>query len=185
MSEKMLELFVHEGFGRTEFIKFINNLKPLNGIEIGVYNAENSEIILKRVGGIKYWGVDPYLCYKDYEDDFANSNQEIQDKRYEMANQIFKSYNQTLIRKTSEEASKDFEDNFFDFIYIDANHNYEYIKTDIELWWPKVKAGGILSGHDFSWNYAGNVVRAIMDFAREIGRDILIFQVGSIWIIKK
>jgi hypothetical protein len=42
-----------------------------------------------------------------------------------------------------------FEDNSLDFVYIDANHTYEGVKEDIKYWYPKVKPGGLLLGHDY------------------------------------
>jgi cephalosporin hydroxylase len=42
-----------------------------------------------------------------------------------------------------------FENNSLDFVYIDANHAYNYVVQDIELWYPKVKKGGYLCGHDY------------------------------------
>jgi len=40
------------------------------------------------------------------------------------------------------------QDNYFDFIFIDADHRYVGVKNDIQLFLPKLKAGGIISGHD-------------------------------------
>lgn len=39
-------------------------------------------------------------------------------------------------------------DGSLDFVYIDGNHSEEYVRQDIRLWWPKVKIGGMLAGHD-------------------------------------
>ena len=36
-----------------------------------------------------------------------------------------------------------------DFVFIDGNHHYSYVKKDIPCYWPKVKAGGWLTGHDY------------------------------------
>ncbi len=47
------------------------------------------------------------------------------------------------------DAVKDFEDNSLDFVYIDANHEYDYVKQDITEWTKKVKPGGIVAGHDY------------------------------------
>lgn len=55
----------------------------------------------------------------------------------------------TPIRMTSIEASKLYDDNSLDFVFIDASHEYEDVKEDILAWLPKVKVGGILAGHDY------------------------------------
>ena len=54
-----------------------------------------------------------------------------------------------LVVKPSVEASKDFPDKFFDYIYIDADHEFESVCQDIEVWMPKLKEHGIISGHDW------------------------------------
>ena len=53
------------------------------------------------------------------------------------------------IKNFSTEASRDFPDEFFDVVYIDASHNYESVKQDISYWLPKIKKDGYVSGHDY------------------------------------
>jgi hypothetical protein len=53
------------------------------------------------------------------------------------------------MRMTSDEAAREIPDGTLDFVYLDARHDYESVKEDIALWYPKVKAGGVLAGHDY------------------------------------
>jgi hypothetical protein len=49
----------------------------------------------------------------------------------------------------STDASKHLLDNHFDYIYLDARHDYCAVKEDIKHYWPKLRSGGILGGHDY------------------------------------
>lgn len=49
---------------------------------------------------------------------------------------------------TSEDFSNHVSDSSLDFAYIDANHAESFVRQDIALWWPKIKPGGMLAGHD-------------------------------------
>jgi len=67
-----------------------------------------------------------------------------------------------LIEKSSVEAAKQFEDNSLDIVFLDADHKYKSVKEDIEAWYPKVRKGGILSGHDFRYTEWG-VIKAVTE----------------------
>ncbi len=55
----------------------------------------------------------------------------------------------TIIRKTSVQAAKQFKANSLDFVFIDGSHDTDSVCSDIDAWLPKVKAGGIIAGHDY------------------------------------
>lgn len=63
--------------------------------------------------------------------------------------------------KYSYEVDDKFSNNEFDFLYIDANHSYDGVKRDLELYIPKVKKGGVIAGHDYVENWVG--VRKAVD----------------------
>jgi len=65
-----------------------------------------------------------------------------------------------LIEGDSFKLASKFLDNTLYFVFIDANHNYEYVKKDILAWFPKVKEGGVLAGHDYSSDFCG-VIEAV------------------------
>lgn len=76
------------------------------------------------------------------------------------------------IKMNSEDAAKMYEDQSIDFVFIDADHSYEAVKKDIMLWWPKVKKGGIISGHD---EYFPDVKRAVTNIFDQYS------VIGSCW----
>lgn len=53
------------------------------------------------------------------------------------------------IKSISWDAANLFKDNSIDFVFIDADHSYESVTKDINSWLPKIKKGGIISGHDY------------------------------------
>jgi hypothetical protein len=87
------------------------------------------------------------------------------------------------IRLPSLEAVKLYEDNSLDFVFIDASHQYEDVKNDINAWYPKVKAGGILAGHDYpTWS---EVLRAVTEFTEEYNYELQLKGEEICWSIKK
>lgn len=76
----------------------------------------------------------------------------------ENINPVKKSINP--IKLTSYEASKTYNDNTLNCVFIDASHEYADVYNDIKNWLPKIKRGGILAGHDFSY---GPIKEALKD----------------------
>ena len=74
----------------------------------------------------------------------------------------------TFIRSDSLFASNLYADESLEFVFIDASHQYKDVKDDIQAWFPKVKKGGIIAGHDYSW--CDDVKRAVDEFF--IGKSI-------------
>jgi len=64
------------------------------------------------------------------------------------------------VEMDSVKASALYEDGSLDFVFIDAEHKYEFVIQDIKSWLPKVKKGGIIAGHDCGWS---GVLRALTE----------------------
>jgi cephalosporin hydroxylase len=79
------------------------------------------------------------------------------------------------VRMPSVAAATLFANGSLDFVFIDADHTCEAVRADIAAWRPKVKAGGILAGHD--WNTYGSVQEAVTAM---LGRDFSVE--GNCWI---
>jgi cephalosporin hydroxylase len=86
------------------------------------------------------------------------------------------------IRSDSHLASSLYNDNSLNFVYIDANHHYDYIKKDLQLWYPKIKKGGIFAGHDFINNKTCQVQQAVEEFCRIYKLTVNLEEGGS-WLI--
>lgn len=69
----------------------------------------------------------------------------------------------TPLRGKSAEVARTFNNNV-DFLFIDADHNYEGIMADLNAWWPKLLPGAIVLMHDVGW--AEGLKKALDDFVR-------------------
>ena len=83
----------------------------------------------------------------EYKNDPANA--EDLELLYKQVSIAFDLPNVRIIRDWSVATAATFPDGFFDWVYIDANHTWPAITDDVYVWWPKVKCGGWLSGHDY------------------------------------
>lgn len=75
-----------------------------------------------------------------------------------------------IYREYSFDAVKRFVDNYFDLIYIDADHTYEGCLRDINDWYPKVKKGRFLLGDDYrvsEYRVRFEVIEAVNEFAKK------------------
>lgn len=147
----------------------------VHGAEIGIHKGEMSAQLLQGHLGLHLIMVDRW---KQVPDDAADPNfysqpQSYFDKAKEQALEAtdFAGERRRVIANSSFEAAKEAEDNSLDFVFIDADHSYEGCKQDIETWLPKLKADGMLCGHDYerpSWPREG-VKRAVDEFAAAKG----------------
>jgi predicted O-methyltransferase YrrM len=138
--------------------------------EIGTYSGESAKLFLPKVK--KLYCIDPWEGYIE-QDTFETMG--IPSDSLAAAEQIFNrlaNENPDKIVKckgTSTCMAMLFPDSFFDMVYIDGNHEYGHVKADIEAWFPKVKYGGILAGHDYCEAFDG-VIKAVKEFLCEPDR---------------
>jgi len=89
------------------------------------------------------------------------------------------SFDIDVIVDFSEEAVKQFDDEYFDFVYIDADHSYEEVTKDMEMWYFKVRDGGMIAGHDYV-NNENFTKDAVDDFVRRHHKDSSFFITGEV-----
>lgn len=115
-------------------------------VEIGTEGGRYAEEICKANPQAHLTCVDPWLAYDRYED---HVSQPKLDSFYAAAVSRLAPYNATLIRATSLDAAPRFADGSLDAVFIDGNHHFDYVVQDIIAWAPKVRKGGMVSGHDY------------------------------------
>ncbi|MFH1503089.1 MAG: class I SAM-dependent methyltransferase [Candidatus Diapherotrites archaeon] len=128
-------------------------------VEIGTFKGQNALNILQQLNIKRIYLIDPYSKYEAYKKDPSGKNV---DKNREIAKKRLKKYANKIVwvRKFSEQAVKDIKEKI-DFIYIDGNHDYEYVKGDMENYWKILKEGGIMAGHDVPTD---SVLKAFCEF---------------------
>jgi hypothetical protein len=146
---------------------------PSVGAEIGVLIGQMSECLLNDRKCVMLYMVDSWadeshqpVDYKATGDWHATIPLATQNIHMETAKKVVEPFGDRaqIIRKRSIDAAKDFRDEFFDFVFIDADHSYIGCKSDIEAWRPKIKPGGWLCGHDYDFPglpFGAEVKRAV------------------------
>lgn len=149
-------VFVPPIADRSDFCLVAERLfkKTNNAIEVGVYTGGFAH------HNLKTWTGDYYLCDAwDYRPDDAS--RDLWDKNHTvkqewsgiknaaLSNTSFAGERVKVVQSLSADASKTFQDEFFDWIYLDAMHDYENVKKDLHHWWPKLRKGGLFSGDDY------------------------------------
>jgi Methyltransferase domain/galactosyl transferase GMA12/MNN10 family len=120
--------------------------------EVGVFQGGFSEFILRHWNGRMLISIDPWLADdRDSYRDVANVSQEECDRNYRRTRFTLARFGprSEIWRMASTEAAGRVEDESLDFVYIDARHDEASVAEDLNLWWGKVVAGGLLSGHDY------------------------------------
>lgn len=137
---------------RNQIIEYIKTLQSPNICEVGSRNGDFFYNVLYTENCQMAIIVDIWRNTGDLNQNDSDYSQEELDNQYKT---VFKKMlkcdnnNIKIIREFSNKAASFFEDETFDFVYIDADHSYHGCLQDLNSWYPKIKIGGILAGHDF------------------------------------
>lgn len=193
---------------RDEVGNFLNNLGLTGeGVEIGSCEGKYAFQVLSGTSNYGKWKNDPKWAWKGHltcvdlwenqpESEYIDSaNLRDMAETFEKAKRVIGQYGGSYLKAHSLKAAKYFTDERLDWVYIDANHAYQATDNDIHAWYPKVKPGGLFSGHDFYTCHKPNhpdpfqrtdsdVARAVLEFSERIGTWPHITACRSWWFIK-
>jgi len=142
--------------------------------EIGVATGRLSKIILENNKPKKLVLID---AWKNFDLGYADDNMVTEDKhesRYQSVKKMFEGNKEvSIVRDFSTAAAEKFDDNYFDWVYVDADHSYEGCLKDLQAYDSKVKQDGYIWGHDWlagTYTKKGfEVNRAVTDFVESKG----------------
>ncbi len=140
-----------------EFMKDYFKNKEVVGVELGVWKGENAERLLSMLNVKMLHLIDLWITPDGAKDRYDyNEHYKIVVKKFEENKTVSIWVSDTV------EASKYYKDNSLEFVYVDADHYYEGCSRDLEVWYPKVKKGGIICGHDY--HACEGVKKAVLEF---------------------
>lgn len=131
----------------TDMIKEFPNGSKF--VEVGAWKGKSAAYmaveLINAEKNIEFYVVDTWEGSSEHK-----NNPELQELFYIFTENMKPVENYYIpMQMTSLEAATKFEDASLDFVFIDAAHEYEHVKDDLNAWYPKIKKGGILAGHDF------------------------------------
>lgn len=146
------------------------------GAEIGVAEGCFSEVLLEVCQPRRLYLIDPWIYQADAvcHGDVSNVEQACQEGKYQQVQQrCGKLPNVRIVRDFSLSAVDSFVNDYFDWLHNDANH--ADVARDIAAWWPKLKSGGWMTGHDYTMVGESITVKQDVDeFVAEHGLTLFV-----------
>ena len=191
----MVDIIYDTGGHSRILVDIITGRKVEKFAEIGVFKGRSARYILRKCGYTikEYWGIDKYNTTWN---GITYRHPKIKEKRW---NDMYRNVCRycaffpqfKILKMSSEEAvelfpKQYFPNGYFDFVYIDADHSYEMVKKDINLWFPLVKKWGLIGGHDYG--FPDEVCRhgGVQKAVDEIFYDkIKVFKNQGVWLYEK
>lgn len=165
------------------------------GAEIGVWKGDFSSRMLTQVKPREMHLIDPWTFLDEpayerawYGGDSARCQADMDDLHREVVDRFAAEISRGVVqihRLTSQDAASLFRDDYFDWVYIDGNHLYEFVRRDLQMYYPKVKSSGLLAGDDYGKEgWWANGVQQAVDELVAAGRGTLQL-LGSQFVIQK
>jgi len=155
---------------RVDITKLCGKLGFTEGAEIGVCKGKYSRVFCWNVPNLHLYCIDTWFSDPNDPGDEGVLNE----SNYAHAKKILNPFNVTFLRSDSMDAVKTFKDESLDFVYIDANHTFDYVMRDIIEWSKKVKIGGIVAGHDYYRLRHANVILAVDTYVKAHNQELFL-----------
>lgn len=163
---------------RDDILSFLSSHSVV--AELGVLKGDFSDKILKTINPSELVLIDSWDD-EIFSGDVNGNNTRLYDAEelYSFVVKRFNQFKNVKIFQNKTDKILEFENDYFDFIYIDADHSYSAVKIDLENCFLKVKNNGILAGHDYGVNpdktnnhYDFGVKKAVDEFCTKYNQKV-------------
>ena len=158
--------------------------------ELGSWKGQSASLIATELKNANKKGV-RFFCIDTWQ---GTSEDEHGGDKWVKEGKLFEKFQDNLskvsdyyipLRMTTEQASHHFPEQSVDICFVDADHSYDGVYKDLELWTPKIKSGGIISGHDYCpqnscWQ---ECKKAVDDFWGKFGKEVKAVG-GLAWMVQ-
>jgi len=158
---------------RHDFPQLINELGLKVGVELGVNEGAYSNLLLEKsklekLYSIDAWNMDVSTTMAAPFKKWTAGHGEIQEAEKKSREVLSKHGSRSVVIKgNSFETAREFNDNSIDFIFFDAGHRFSGFTLDMINWWPKIRMGGVIAGHDYWHRYRYEVMDVANSFLWE------------------
>ena len=179
--------------GKSAILTIVDNDNPIIGAEVGVWRGSLSRGLLTKLPLLTLHMVDLWQTWtpkdKTYDpgidimcrtpmDEFEGIYQSVLTMAGTFGNRA------VVHRGESVLVAGSYPDDYFDFVFIDAEHSEAALTLDMAAWWPKVKPGGCLCGHDYGKPRFPGVSIAVHNFIKEHNMELEKIK-QSCWFVRK
>ncbi len=158
---------------------------PLAGAEIGVWKGATTAALLRAFPDLVLLAVDPWDL--GVRNRYYKRKMLLRKAEFERAT-AFASARLQVFYGFSVAAASAVADGSLCFAFIDGDHLYAAVKADLAAWWPKIRSGCVLCGHDYDGPYDRRgefqVKPAVDSWAAEAGLQIRTLP-GCVWWVRK
>jgi predicted O-methyltransferase YrrM len=149
-------------------------------IEVGCKDGQTTGFLLENLPELHVTAIDPWAPV-------ANADEDYKDWDYaQIESDFWRNVGKhedrcRMLRMESVKAARFYDQGAYDVVFIDAGHDYENALADIKAWWPLVREGGYLCGHDYQHKFPG-VMRAV---AKAFPLMRVAICPDSVWVVQK
>ena len=140
-------------------LRLLIGKENLVGAEIGVYKGRNAKEILENLDIKKIYLID------NWSRKYGNK---------EKCAEVLKDHAEKIVwlHGRSEKMYENIEDGELGFVYVDGGHKEHQVDMDLNLYWPKLKKGGLMCGHDYQGGKTKGVNKAVDKFFKRKGLEV-------------